>query len=126
MDALDGDAERMMRINETIELIEERRRAEHPNRLRPIPLLVIRPSIDLASMGSDQFRRLPALLRHLARGIGACDQRGADLMSYLAFDPSYTRPLLELGRSDSLARRHEMEAFFLPTRAGKAAINEVA
>src|SRR5262249_6382544 len=77
------------------------RRAEHPNRLRPIPLLVIRPSIDLASMASDQFRRLPALLRHLARGIGACDQRGADLMSYLAFDPSYTRPLLELGRSDS-------------------------
>jgi len=113
MDALDSDAERLMRINQTIELIEERRRDEHPHRLRPIPLLVIRPSIDLGSLARDQFRKLPATLRYLTKGIGASDERGADFLSYLAFDPSYTQPLLELGLSDARAQKDGMEAFFL-------------
>jgi NTE family protein len=126
MNALDGDAERMMRINQTIELIDERRRAEHPYGLRSIPLLVIRPSIDLGSLASDQFRRLPASLRYVTRGLGASDDRGADFLSYLAFDPTYTRPLLELGRSDALAQRNEIEAFFFLERAAKAAFNAVA
>ena len=125
MDALEGDAERLARINQTIELIEERRRAEHPHRLRSIPLLLIRPSIDLGALASDQFRKLPAALRYLTKGIGASDERGADFLSYLAFDPTYTRPLLELGRRDALAKRDEIEAFFFPT-AAKAAVDAIA
>ena len=125
MDALEGDAERLARINQTIELIEERRRAEHPHRLRSIPMLLIRPSIDLGALASDQFRKLPAALRYLTKGIGASDERGADFLSYLAFDPTYTRPLLELGRRDALAKRDEIEAFFIPT-AAKAAFDAIA
>ncbi|OLD36148.1 MAG: hypothetical protein AUI19_01485 [Myxococcales bacterium 13_1_40CM_2_68_15] len=112
MDALDSDAERMARINQTLTLIGERRRAEHPHWLRSIPLLVIRPSVDLGALAADQFSRLPATLRYLTRGIGASPERGADFVSYLAFDPSYTRPLIEIGRRDAVAQKDEIEAFF--------------
>ena len=112
MDALDSDAERMTRINQTIALIEERRRAEHPHRLRSIPLLVIRPSVDLGALAGDQFGRLPVTLRYLTRGLGASPERGADFLSYLAFDSSFTRPLIELGRRDALAQKDVIEAFF--------------
>ena len=112
MDALDSDAERMIRINQTIALIEERRPAEHPHPLRSIPLLVIRPSVDLGALAGDQFRRLPTTLRYLTRGLGASPERGADFLSYLAFDPGYTRSLIEIGRKDARAQKVEGEAFF--------------
>ncbi len=55
MDALDSDAEHLVRINQTLTLIEERRRAERPHPLRSIPLLVIRPSVDLGALAADQM-----------------------------------------------------------------------
>src|SRR6266446_6941978 len=113
MDGLDSDAERLRRINQTIALMDEERRAEQPHQLRTLPLLVIRPSVDLGSLAADQFKRLPATLRYVTRGIGASPDRGADFLSYLAFDPSYTQPLIEVGRKDALARKDEIEAFFL-------------
>jgi NTE family protein len=112
LDGLDGDAERMERINQTIQLIDEDRRREHPFQLRSIPLHVIRPSVDLGSLATDQFKRFPRTLRYLLRGIGASDERGSDFLSYLAFDPAYTRPLLELGYADALAQKDAIQAFF--------------
>jgi NTE family protein len=112
LDGLDGDAERMERINQTVALIAQDRLVEQPLRLRRIPLLVIRPSIDLGLLAADQFKRFPRALRYLMKGIGASDERGADFMSYLAFDPSYTRPLLEIGRTDALAQRDEIREVF--------------
>src|SRR5206468_12614043 len=113
MDGLDSDAERLLRVNQTIALMHEERRAEPPHQLRTLPLLVIRPSVDLGSLAADQFKRLPATLRYVTRGIGASPDRGADFLRYLAFDPSYTRPLIEVGRKAALARKDEIEAFFL-------------
>src|SRR2546427_12905992 len=98
MDALDSDVERMARINQTLTLIGERRRAEHPHWLRSIPLLVIRPSVDLGALAADQLSRLPATLRYLTRGIGASPERGADFVSYLGLSPSYPRPLIDTVR----------------------------
>jgi NTE family protein len=112
LDGLDGDAERMERINQTITLIDEKRRAEHPYFLRTIPIHVIKPSMDLGLLAVDQFKRFPLALRYVLKGIGASDERGSDFMSYLAFDPAYTGPLLELGQADAIARRDEIEAFF--------------
>jgi hypothetical protein len=45
-------------------------------------------------------------------GLGASPQPGADFLSYLAFDSSYTRPLIEIGRRDALEQKDEIEAFF--------------
>ena len=59
---------------------------------------MIRPSVDLGALAADQFKRMPAMLRYLMKGIGASEGRGVEFLSYLAFDPSYTRPLIEIGR----------------------------
>jgi NTE family protein len=47
----------------------------------------------------------------MLRGVGATDARGAALASYLLFESSYTRELIDLGLTDTLARRDEVIAF---------------
>lgn len=112
LDGLDSDSEHLLRINHTLGLVDAKRRAQHGDGLRSIALLVIRPSIDLGALARDQFDRMPAMLRYLTKGIGASRERGVEFLSYLAFDPSYTRPLIEIGHADALAQRDEIEAFF--------------
>lgn len=111
LDALDLDAERMQRINETAASLAEEGRP-HPSQLRDIPLLVIRPSQDLGTLASEEFNRFSPMLRYLLKGIGASTEKGWDLLSYLAFDSAYTRHLMELGQADALARRDDILEFF--------------
>lgn len=112
LDSLDADVERLERINTTLSLMSRAQHARHPHRLRPIPLLVLRPSRDLAEVASAEHGRLPLALRYLLRGIGASGRRGWELVSYLAFDPAYIARLMELGYADTLARRGEVADFF--------------
>ena len=58
----------------------------HPDHLRPVPVLAIKPSKDLGILASEQFHAFPRALRHLLRGVGASDRAGWDLLSYLAFE----------------------------------------
>lgn len=118
MDSLESDVERLERINQTLTFMPEAQRLAHPGKLRIIPLLVIRPSQDLARLASDQFRKFPRMLRHLLRGIGASEERGWDLLSYLGFDSSYTTQLLELGEADAQAKKAEILEFFAPNARG--------
>jgi NTE family protein len=111
LDALDLDAERMQRINETAASLAQEGHV-HPSQLRDIPLLVIRPSQDLGTLASEEFNRFSPMLRYLLKGIGASAEKGWDLLSYLAFDSAYTRHLMELGQADALARRDDIMAFF--------------
>lgn len=110
---LDADVERMRRINQTLSLIPEERRKLHPHRLRSIPVLVLRPSRDLGHLVQDALGHFPYTVRHLLRGLGAGGEAGWELLSYLAFDPSYTRPLLEMGYEDTYARRDEILQFLM-------------
>jgi NTE family protein len=112
LDTMDADAERLERINQTVDLLSADQLAKHPGKLKKIPLLVIRPSQDLGALASEQFRRFPRVLRYLLSGIGASSEKGWDFLSYLAFDQAYTKILLELGYQDSLARRDEINEFF--------------
>ena len=111
LDALDGDAERMERINQTLGLMSAEQRANHPQGLRPVPLLVVRPSQDLGRLAAQEFHRLPRVLRYLLRGIGASERTGWDLVSYLSYDRGYTRPLLELGYRDAMAQSVAIKEF---------------
>lgn len=111
LDALEGDAERLERINRTIpRMRDDEQGSALP--LRSIPLLVLRPSRDLGELAGQQDAHLPMMLRYLLRGIGVRGNRGADLLSYLAFSPEYVGRLLELGYGDTLARRDEILRFF--------------
>ena len=116
LDSLDSDLERLLRINETLALIPPERLERSGLRLRPIPALVLRPSQDLGRLAADEYDRFPAMLRYLLRGIGATGSAGEDLLSYLAFEPIYVRRAMDLGHSDTMARRAEVEEFFLGGR----------
>ena len=112
LDALDADIERMTRINQTVELLSTEKAALHPYKLRKIPVLSIKPSRDLGALASDQFERFPMILKYLLRGTGASHDKGWDMLSYLSFDSSYTRALVEVGYEDALRQRIEIEVFF--------------
>jgi NTE family protein len=104
LDSLDADVERLLRINELI------REGAHPE-LKTIPILLIRPSRDLGKMTTNIADQLPPILRYLLKGIGVSENEGLDLLSYLAFDQSYTKPLMELGYEDTLKMKDEILRF---------------
>jgi NTE family protein len=74
--------------------------------------MLIQPSVDLGAMAADEFNRFPRMLRYLLSGIGASRERGADLLSYIAFDRAYTRRLVEIGLKDAMDREVEIRKFF--------------
>ena len=104
LDSLEADVERMTKINS---LIKE----GHKEEFKAIPILMLRPSKDLGKMTERLNEELPPMLRYLLKGIGVSDKEGLDLLSYLAFDHSYTVPLMELGYEDTLKKRSEIEDF---------------
>jgi len=112
MDSLDSDIERLERINRSLSKMAEDARKTHPDQLRPLRLLSINPSDDLGAMAEEQFDRFPPLLQHMLKGIGATRESGSELLSYLAFDGSYTTRLLELGYKDAKSQHDKIREFF--------------
>ncbi|MET0352251.1 MAG: patatin-like phospholipase family protein [Rhizobacter sp.] len=114
LDALAVDVERLQRINNTLALLPPEALAN--TSLRPIDVLVIAPSERLDDLAAKHLDSLPAPVRALLRGVGVSgkgsDARGAALASYLLFESPYTRELVALGVSDTLARRDEVTKFF--------------
>ncbi|MCW8208758.1 patatin-like phospholipase family protein [Verminephrobacter aporrectodeae subsp. tuberculatae] len=114
LDALAVDVERVLRINQTLSLIPEERRAQ--SALRPIELLVIAPSQRLDAVAARHVGDLPAPVRAMLGALGVsssqADARSAALASYLLFEGGYTRELMALGRADTLALRDKVCRFF--------------
>lgn len=114
LDALAVDVERLQRINRTLQLLP--REAREQSALRPIDVLLIAPSQRLDDMAARHIDALPLTIRGLLRGVGVSGQgsaaRGAALASYLLFEADFTRELMALGESDTLARRDEVARFF--------------
>jgi NTE family protein len=111
LDSMSVDLERMSRINRTLTLIPESVRSENGVALRPIDVLVIAPSQRLDHLAARHARALPWAVRTLLRGVGAMNQNGGALTSYLLFEQTYTRALIELGYADTMARRDEVLQF---------------
>lgn len=114
LDSLTADAERLQRINITLKLLPPD--ALGKTHLRPIDVLMISPSERLDDLAGKHLGSLPMPIRALLRAVGVSGRgdsaRGAALASYLLFEADYTRELIDLGFSDTLARREEVRAFF--------------
>lgn len=112
LDALDTDLERMNRINQTLSLLSEEIQKKHPEKLRIVPVLAIRPSRDLGQMAISELKHFSWILRHLMRGLGASNHGGSDFVSYLAFECSYTSRLLLLGYNDVIDDKNRILSWF--------------
>lgn len=107
LDVIDEDAARMERMNELL-----RKMAPHErNGLKPIDLLVLRPSVDLGKLAGEYERYLPRKLKLLVRALGTKETKSPDFVSLLMFEPEYTMRLIELGESDVDDRLPELREF---------------
>lgn len=84
---------------------------------RRVVALEVRPSEDIGRLAAAHVRtgRLRGgamLARRLLTLIDVGEATEADLASYLLFDGSFARKLIELGRADAAARRHDIAEFF--------------
>jgi NTE family protein len=110
LDALEGDAERLDRINRVLEALPPG--APNPDGLKPIKLHVVRPSRDLGDLAAEFKGKLPRSLRLILRGLGIQHVGGAELLSYLIFEKEYVSRVMELGYEDALSQWDALERFF--------------
>ena len=114
LDTLSADAERLHRINHTLELIApEVRAASH---LRKVDLLTVMTSQRIDRIAARHTQCLPGTMRVMMRMLGMrggrASARSSALASYLLFEAEFTRELIRLGHADGMAQQAAIERFF--------------
>jgi len=107
LDAIDEDVVRMERMNELLKKMAPHER----DGLKPIELLVLRPSIDLGKLSGDYEKYLPRNLKMIVRAMGVKETDSPDFISLLLFEPTFARRIIDLGESDVAARLPEIRTF---------------
>lgn len=105
LDVLDQDVLRLERLNSVVKKLPPEERGD----LRPVDILLIRPSIDLGKLSAGFEARLPKGFRFLTRNLGTRETESPDALSLLMFQPEYISRLLDLGEKDAVAQLDEIE-----------------
>ena len=114
LDSLMVDIERLERINRTVRLIPPDKLGEAQLALRPVKVLFITPSQPIERVAARFLHELPSTVRFVLRPTGALNRSGSNLASYLLFEESFCRALIELAYKDTYAREEEVREFFSP------------
>ncbi|MCH8122959.1 MAG: patatin-like phospholipase family protein [Bacteroidetes bacterium] len=113
LDRLDQDAALLERINALLRVIPAKKRRG----MRPIDLLVLRPSVDLGKLSRQFEADLGGILKLIGRGLGSKDTQSPDWLSMILFEPEYSTRLIEIGYEDAKLKRESLLRFFDPSRA---------
>ena len=108
LDQLDGDALRAQRINDLLVKLPPHQR----NGMRPVRVLLVRPSCNLDELANRYEPQLPTAFRFLLRGLGTKESSRNDFLSLLMFQSDYLQHLCEIGAADARAREAELRQFF--------------
>ncbi len=112
LDSLAVDIERLEHINRTVRMIPPERLEGSKLSLRPVEVLFITPSQPIERIAARFTHDLPRSVRFVLRPTGALSRAGSNLASYLLFEESFCRALIDLGYQDTVAREAEVRAFF--------------
>lgn len=105
IDSLEGDIERLNRINRTISHIPAEIRQQNVS-LRHVDVLVISPaSKTLDQIAMKHAAALPRSIRTFVYGSGATKRGGSGVLSYLLFEGEYCQELIQLGYDDAMAKK---------------------
>jgi len=115
LDSLVVDIERLERINRTVSLIPPEALKHSQLLLRPVRVLFIAPSQPIERIAARFLHELPRSVRFILRPIGALNRAGSNLASYLLFEQSFCRALIELGYQDTMSRESDVRDFFAGT-----------
>lgn len=109
MDSIEIDIQRMKRINEMMLLSSKEYQEEM--HWKPIEILQISPSENIAAIASQHTKDIPRVVRYLMKGLG--DQGSTeDIASYLLFDSSFCSRLIELGYTDAIREKENIQRLF--------------
>lgn len=97
LDSLDHDAMRLERINRLLA-------GQANGKLKPIEILILRPSVDLGRLAAEYEVKLPRAFRFVTRGLGTRRTSSPDFLSLLMFESDYLRRLIEIGEADAEAQ----------------------
>jgi NTE family protein len=111
MDGMYSDLERMTRINQLIDSVPQAERSGAMARVRAIDTMLIVPSEDLRVIAHRHRRAMPMAVRALLRGIRGRGPSEDRLLSFLLFEKSFTRELIELGYNDAMNVREQLLDF---------------
>ncbi|HEX4600674.1 MAG TPA: patatin-like phospholipase family protein [Gemmatimonadales bacterium] len=118
LDALEADVERLERVNRLLARLSGGAGpagTAASEGLRPVSLLLLRPSQNLGSLAAGSGATLPPMMRWVVRAMGGQRESAVDFLSYLLFDPAYLTALIELGYADALAQWSAIERFLAST-----------
>ncbi len=108
-DRMEVDLERLKKINDLVAIMPEEMRERAG--LRHIDALVMLPSQPIEKIAERYAAELPWTIRLLLRLVGARQQSGGTLVSYLLSEKKFCRALINLGYRDALKQREEIMAF---------------
>lgn len=108
LDALDDDAHIMDRFNNLLDDLPRKDR----HGLRPVRLLLLRPSVDLGKLAGDYEWTLPSTLALFSKVLGTGETRSPDWLSMLLFEHNYVSRLIDIGYEDARRQHDRIERFF--------------
>jgi len=106
LDAIDFDYERLSRINNTVTNLKE----DSKSPLKKVDIMMVRPTQDLGLVATEESHHMPKTIQHVLRGMGSIKE-GSDLMSYILFEPAFTKRISDLGYMDAMDKKDEITEF---------------